>query len=152
VILGIVLLVLSVLGSIALAGVLAGASSDGTLALAGLGTVSPSGAVVVAAVAAMTITAGFFLGVHLVLQQRRRRGQVVLEDRLARDAEREARARLLEMRLEQLEGEVAILEGRRKAVIHRSSSGVGASWRVSHEPEVELVVVPESDEPASSAS
>ena len=150
-ILGIVLLVLSVLGSVALAGVLADASSDGTLALAGLGTVSPPGAVVLAAVGAMAITAGFFLGLHLVLRQRRRRGQVVLEDRLTREAEREARARLLEMRLEQLEGEVAILEGRRHAVLHRSISAQGTSWHVADEPP-DLVVVPDADDQAGSAS
>jgi len=113
--------------------------------------VSPLGAIVLAAVAGMAITAGFFLGLHLVLQQRRRRGQVVLEDRLAREAEREARARLLEMRLEQLEGEVAILEGRRHAVLHRSLSPEGTSWRVADEPP-DLVVVPDPDEQASSAS
>ncbi len=151
-ILGIVLLVLSVLGSITLAGVLIGASSDGTLALAGLGTMSPPGAVVFAAVAAMAITAGFFLGLHLVIEERRRRGQVVLEDRSAREAEREARARLLEMRLEQLEGEVEVLEGRRQVVLHRSISPVGTSWHVANEPEADLVVVPDTDEQASSAS
>jgi len=151
VILGIVLLILSVSGSITLAGVLMGASSDGTLVLAGLGTVSPLGAIVLAAVAGMAITAGFFLGLHLVLQQRRRRGQVVLEDRLAREAEREARARLLEMRLEQLEGEVAIMEGRWHAVLHRSVSLEGTSWHVADEPP-DLVVVPDPDEQASSAS
>lgn len=151
-ILGIVLLVLSVSGSITLAGVLMGASSDGTLALAGLGTLSPLGAVVVAIVAATAITAGFFLGLHLILQERRRRGQVVQEDRLARDAEREALARLLEMRLEQLEGEVAILEGRRHAVLHRSISPGGTSWHLADEPEADLVVVPDPDEQASSAS
>lgn len=151
-ILGIVLLVLSVSGGITLAGVLLGASSDGTLALAGFGTVSPPGAVVFAAVAATAITAGFFLGLHMVLQERRRRGQVVREDRLARDAEREARARLLGMRLEQLEGEVEILEGRRRAVLHRSISSVGTSWHVADEPDGDLVVVPDADEQAESAS
>ena len=151
-ILGIVLLVLSVFGSITLAGVLLGASSDGTLALAGFGTMSPPGAVVFAAMAATAITAGFFLGLHLILQERRRRGQVVREDRLARDAEREARARLLGMRLEQLEGEVESLENRRQAVLHRSISSVGTSWHVADETEPDLVIVPDSDEPASSAS
>ncbi len=150
-ILGIVLLVVSVVGSITLAGVLLGASSDGTLELAGFGTVSPSVAVVGAAVAAMAIAAGFFLGLHLVVKARRRKEQVFREDRLAREAEREARARLLGMRLEQLEGEVEILEGRRQAVLHRSLSAVGTSRRDADEPEADLVVVPDADEQATAS-
>ena len=143
-ILGIVLIVLAACGSLALTGVLLGAASDGTLALAGLGTVSPSGAAAFAALAATAATTLFFLGLNRVLSERRRRDRVVREDRLAAEAEREARGRLLEMRLEQLESEVEILEGRRQKVLHRSTSG-GISWHLAEVPETDLVVVPDSD-------
>ena len=106
---------------------------------------NPSGAAAFAALAATAATTLFFLGLNRVLSERRRRDRVVREDRLADEAEREARGRLLEMRLEQLEGEVEILEGRRQVVLHRSTSSVGTSWHLAEEPEADLVVVPDPD-------
>jgi hypothetical protein len=143
--LGIVLLVLAALGSGALVGVLLGVSSDGSLAVVGLGAMSPPGTAVVVALVALATSVLFFLGLHLVLRERRQRGWVMRQDRIATDAEREARARLLAMRLEQLETELEILEGRRQAVLHRSTSSVGPSWRLVTEPKPDLVVLPDPD-------
>lgn len=146
--LGIVLIVIAGLGSVALGSVLAGAASDGTLAVAGFGTLTPPGAIAFAALAAIAVTSLFFVGLTVVLRERRRRDRVVREDRLATEAEREARGRLLEMRLEQLETEVEVLEGRRQVVLHRNLSAVGTSWHLAteeSEPEPNLVVVPDPD-------
>ncbi len=151
--LGIVLLVLSVTGSITLAAVLIGAADNGSLAIAGFGSVSPPGATALAAVAAAAVAAGFLIGLHLIREERRQRDRIVVWDQRAADAEREARARLLAMRLEQLEVEVEQLESRRQAVLHRSTSSLGTSWHLAEdaeEPESDLVVVPDAQEPAES--
>jgi hypothetical protein len=150
VILGLVLIGFAVLGWTALAAALLGASPEGAIGLVGLGTVSAPGAAAIAAVLALATTSAFFVGLGLVLEDRRRRARVVREDRLALDAAREARARLLGMRLEQLETEVETLESRRQAVLHRSLSTEGTSWHVADETDGELVVVPEA--PSETAS
>lgn len=150
VVLGIVLLVLSVAGALTLAGVLVTAADDGALAIAGLGSVSPPGAAAVAAFAAAAVVTGFLVGLHLIQQERERRARVVVWDQHAEEAAREARARLLSMRLEQLGAEVEQLESRREAVLHRSTSQHGTSWHLEDGSEPDLVIVPDAPEPAES--
>jgi hypothetical protein len=152
VVLGIVLLVLSAAGAITLAGVLITATDDGALAIAGFGTVSPPGATAVAAIAAAAVVAGFLVGLHLIREERKRRNQIVVFDQHADEAAREARARLLSMRLKQLGAELEQLESRREAVLHRSTSPHGTAWHLEAEPEDDLVVVPDVPDAPAEAS
>jgi hypothetical protein len=153
VVLAIALLVVSAAGAITLAGVLLTVADDGTLSIVGFGSVNPPGAAALAAIAAAAVVAGFLIGFHLIRQERAQRNRVAVWDRHADEAAREARARLLSMRLKQLGEEVEQLESRREAVLHRSTSPFGTSWHLEHEEsedEPDLVVVPDAPEPAES--
>jgi hypothetical protein len=111
--LGIALMVLGVLGTTCLAGALGLASSWGAVELGALGTLDPRAAAVLAAMAAVAATSLLYGGIALILRARARGAQAVRLDERARQAEEEARARLLELRLEQLHKEVELLESRR---------------------------------------
>jgi hypothetical protein len=149
--LAIALLAFSVAGAITLIGVLVTVADDGSLAIVGLGSLNPPGAAAVAAIAAAAVVAGFLIGLHLIRQERARRDRIVVWDQHADEAAREARARLLSMRLKQLGAEVEQLESQREAVLHRSTSPFGTSWHLEQAADPEdLVVVPDAPEPAES--
>jgi hypothetical protein len=137
-ILGITLIALAAIGSLALVGLLLSAGSGGTIEVAVLGTLSAQARAVVAAAIAVGATTLLFLGLRRVMDVRRRRALVVHEDASARAAAEEARARLLEMRLDQLQREVGDLEHRNDLL--RSSVPV----TVPDEPEPDVVALPDA--------
>jgi hypothetical protein len=112
---GIALMVLAAFGSAALAATLVAASSDGVLGLGTALAANPRAAAAAAAATAFVATASFLVGLFRVVRARERRMQVVRADARAQEAERDAHARLLEMRLEQLRREVELMELRRDA-------------------------------------
>jgi hypothetical protein len=114
---GIALVVVGVLGMAAFAAVCAATSS---VELFGLGTAlsaNPRMAALLAGGIAALAVAALFLGIARIRRVRSRRAHLVVVDERAQEAERDARARLLDMRLEQLQREVEVME--------RRASGIG---------------------------
>jgi hypothetical protein len=117
--LGIALMAIGAFGTIALAGFLVGASTDGTLGLWAIGSVDPRlGAAIAAVVGAAAVTL-ILLGWSATRRVGRRQLEVQRLDRQAHQAEQEARATLLAMRLDVLQREVDVMEGKRDAVVER---------------------------------
>jgi hypothetical protein len=107
---GIALVVVGVLGMAAFAAVCAAASSEGFF---GLGTAlgaNPRTAALAAGVVAALAMGSLVLGAVRIGRARSRRAHLVVVDERAQEAERDARARLLTMRLEQLQREVEAME------------------------------------------
>ena len=139
---GIALMIIGALGAFGLAGLLVTASSNGAVELGALATIDARVAAVVAAAIAFTATAVFVAGFAGVLRTRGRRAGAVRVDTLARDARDEARARLLELRLETLQREVEQLETRQDAALgtlQAPSPGSAVDVRDDARPELVLV-------------
>ncbi len=114
---GIALLIVGSLGTIGLAALLSASTSEGTIELGSLATLSPRTAALVTAGVALGAAVVLAAGVLAVRRDRSHRARVSDQDERARAAEEEARARLLELRLAQLEHEVEHLELRRAAAL-----------------------------------
>lgn len=143
--LGITLIVVGALAAIGLSGALVAASSDGALGLGGLSLASQIAAFAASA-AAIAATTSFLLGLHAVQRSRRRPAHQVVVNERAAEAERDARARLLAMRLEQLQREVEVLERRRAVALGElDSSSVLIDGDDGDEPV--LVVLTDGQEP-----
>lgn len=144
--LGIALLALGAVGTFVLIGFLLNASSEGALGLWALGSVSPRLGAALAAATAAAATTLFLLGLASIRRTHRRRAEVGRLDRGALDAEQEARATLLAMRLEVLHREVAQMERRQDALGEsRVPAGVPIYPSSLAEPDTHLVVVPDPD-------
>jgi hypothetical protein len=143
--LGITLIVVGALAAIGLSAALVAASSDGALGLGGLSLASQIAAFAASA-AAIAATTSFFLGLHAVQRSRRRPAHQVVVNERAAEADRDARARLLAMRLEQLQREVEVLERRRAVALGElDSSSVLIDGDDGDEPV--LVVLTDGQEP-----
>jgi hypothetical protein len=112
-VIGIALVVIGSLGVAGLAAFVASAPSEAAAQAGAAAAISPQMAGAAAAAGAFVAAAVLVLGATRILQIRHRRGQVVRMDERATAAEEEARARLLGMRLEQLQHDVEMLELRR---------------------------------------
>ena len=136
---GIALMAIGALGTVSLGAGLATASTGGTLELATGLALEPRTAALVAAAAAASATLSFVLGLVVVSKARGRRASASRLDQQAMEAERDARARLLDMRLKQLQEEVELLEARHGARIP-APPGVAVDGTTDRL----LVVVPET--------
>jgi hypothetical protein len=114
--LGITLTIVGALAALGLTGALVAASGEGSVELAGLSLTATTAALAASAVASAA-TASFFLGLRAAVRTRRRLAHQVVVNERAAEAERDARARLLAMRLEQLQREVEALELRRAVAL-----------------------------------
>ncbi|MGH2634887.1 MAG: hypothetical protein ACRDHU_01875 [Actinomycetota bacterium] len=147
-VLGIVLIALGAFGAAIIAGFLLGASSDGTLGLWAFGSVNPRIGAALAAGVAVAATTLFLLGLASTHRGRRRRVEARHVDTRARDAEQEARATLLAMRLEVLQREVGELERKRDGALEalgepRAPEGVLVYTPSRSDRDEELVVLEE---------
>lgn len=121
-VLGIALIVLGVLGLAAVGVVAASASSDGVLGMGWVLASDPQAAALTAAAAGVVATAACLVGLYTVVSARARKALIVRVDERAQEAERDARARLLEMRLQQLQHDVEHMEQRRSAMVGELSA------------------------------
>jgi hypothetical protein len=112
---GIALVLVGVLGMAAFAAVCAAASSEGFFGLGTALSANPRTAALVAGAIAASAVAALFLGAVRIGRARSRRAHLVVVNERAQEAERDARARLLAMRLEQLQREVEAMEQRASA-------------------------------------
>jgi hypothetical protein len=113
---GIALVVVGVLGMAAFAAICAATSSDGFIGLGTALSADPMTAALLAGAIAALAVASLFFGIARIRRVRSRRAHLVVVDERAQEAERDARARLLAMRLEQLQREVETMERRASAV------------------------------------
>jgi hypothetical protein len=141
--LGIALVLVGVLGTAAFAAVVAAVSSAGLFGLETALGADPRTAVVVAGALAAMATAAFFLGAARIGRTRSRRAHLVVVDERAQEAERDARARLLAMRLEQLQREVEGMEQRASAFGLLETSAAVIDGDDGEEPVV--VLLPDDD-------
>lgn len=119
--LGIALMVAGTLGVAALGSTLAAAASDGVFAI-GAVSMTPRAAALLSSAVAIAATVTFLLGLGGAARARRRHADRTSVDERAVEAERDARARLLTMRLEQLERELEVLERRRAVALGELNS------------------------------
>jgi hypothetical protein len=141
--LGIVLIALGAFGLLSLAGLLVAASSDGAIGIGTVVSLAPEGGAAVAAAVAAAGASLVFLGLGARRRAHTARAAVVHVDERVRQAEEEARARLLEMRLQQLTRQVDELERRRTG--DEPTPALSAGWRPAVVSESGLVVLPDRD-------
>ncbi|HEX6330451.1 MAG TPA: hypothetical protein VF129_04070 [Actinomycetota bacterium] len=110
--LGIALMAAGTIGVVGLVSTLAAGSWDGTFGIGAL-SLTPQAAAFAASAVGVFATVSFLFGLDGVVRAGRRRALRAAQDERAEEAERDARARLLAMRLEQLQREVEALEVRR---------------------------------------
>jgi hypothetical protein len=110
---GISLIVIGALGTAGLTAFVATAPAEAAAQAGAVAALGPQSTGAVAAGVAIVAASALLIGVYRVLRVRERRGLVIHLDETARAAEQESRARLLELRLEQLQREVEMLELRR---------------------------------------
>jgi hypothetical protein len=137
---GIALLVIGGLGTMGLAGLLLASTSQGTIELGSLLALGPRSATITAAVVGFAAASTLLAGAFVIRRERGLRGHVAVQDDRARAAEDEARARLLALRLEQLERDVETLEVRRASALGELHAPAGSSEPI-------LVLVSETGEP-----
>jgi hypothetical protein len=125
----------------AFAAVCAATSSEGFIGLGTALSANPMTAALLAGTIAALAVASLFLGAARIGRIRSRRAHLVVVDERAQEAERDARARLLAMRLEQLQREVEAMERRASAFGPAESSEVVIDGDDGDGPVV--VVVPE---------
>lgn len=135
-VIGFALIALGAVSAVGVASMLA-ASWTGTFELGSLAVGARPAAA--AAVAGATVATALVVGGTLVIRrERRRRNEVAHLDARAEQAEEEARARLLAMRVDVLTREIEVLERRRDGLPVPATVGGRAA-------DDDVVVLPESD-------